>query len=231
MRKVLALTMLLLTGCVQQPTATVLYFLDQEKGIEPYRTRMVVTGDFLRIDDGTDSRDFILFSRKERVIYNVSAGDKLVLVIRGGGKVEAAPALKHEVVREADQPPAVGGKPVTHYRLLTNGTTCYDLYAAQGLLPDAVTVLREFIFVLAADQAGRIGSMPRELLTPCYLANNIYAPARYLDHGLPVRRADHDGRVSELVDFSSDFAANPALFVLPADYRQLDIGALRGAGR
>lgn len=219
-----------LSACERAPTqvsATALWFLEQEPGTAPYRTRMLITSDFLRIDDGEGGGDFVLYARAERAIYNVTSGDKLVLVIRQA-PVGKPPMLRHETVREKDEPPQVGGHAVVHYRLKTGGKTCHDLYAAAGLLPQAVEALRDFISVLASDQAARLANLPREVLTPCYLANNAYAATRYLDYGLPVRRADHDGRVSELVDYRTGFAIETGLFELPADYRRMEIAELRG---
>jgi hypothetical protein len=221
--------LLALAACdSRSPTAaTVLWFAEQEAGVAPYRTRMLVTAEHLRIDDGEADGDFVLYSRRERTIYNVNVADKLILVIRAAEPVSSPVALRHEALREAGELPEVAGRKVVRYRLRTNGQTCYEVFAADGLLPEATAALREFITALAADQAARLPAMPRELQTPCYLANNAYAAARYLDHGLPVRRADYDGRVSELVDFTQSFAAEPGLFQLPEEYRRMEIAELR----
>jgi hypothetical protein len=227
---VLMMTAVVLAACERAPSpvnTTALWFIEQEPRTEPYRTRMLVTDDYLRIDDGEGTGDFVLYARRERAIYNVTSGDRLVLVIREAA-AGAPPTLRHETVREKDEAPQVGGHAVVHYRLMTGGKVCHDLYAAAGLLPQAVEALREFISVLASDQAARLAGLPREVLTPCYLANNAYAATRYLDYGLPVRRADHDGRVSELVDYRTGFAVEAGLFRLPADYRRMEIAELRG---
>jgi hypothetical protein len=48
-----------LVSCSNPTTpAAVLYFVEQEPGVEPYRTRMIVTAGFLRMDEGQDSQDF-----------------------------------------------------------------------------------------------------------------------------------------------------------------------------
>ena len=53
-----------LVSCSNPTTpAAVLYFVEQEPGVEPYRTRMIVTAGFLRMDEGQDSQDFLLFDR------------------------------------------------------------------------------------------------------------------------------------------------------------------------
>ena len=72
-----------LVSCSEPSTpAAVLYFVEHEPGAEPYRTRMIVTAGFLRMDGGADSEDFLLFDRADGTIYSVSSGDQQILAIR-----------------------------------------------------------------------------------------------------------------------------------------------------
>lgn len=222
-------------GCARPPAAsgaTAVYMVEHEADFEPTRTRMIVTPEFLRIDDGRDGGDFLLYHRRERTIYNVSAADALILVI-APQPVGAAPlALEHRIESENNNAPDVGGKKVRHYRLLTNRDLCYDLYAADGLLPEVVTALREFRETLAGEHAQALAFTPQEMQTPCDLANNIYAPARHLAHGFPIRVAETNGRdatrvrTTELLDYRQGFAADAALFRLPG-YRRMTLQELR----
>lgn len=220
-----------LSACGEKPPveATVLRFTDVEPQGEPTPVRMIITPEHIRIDDGGEGRSFVLFSRRDRVIYNVSATDQMVLVIPPSATPAKPPVrLVHDVKEATESLPAVAGHRVRHWQLLTNGKLCYDVYAAENLLPEALAAMREFISVLAGDQAQSSPGMPRELLTPCYLANNIHAPTRYLDHGFPIRRAEPGGRVSELNDYRQSVPVDRALFVLPADLRRMNIRELRG---
>ena len=63
--------------------------------------------------------------------------------------------------------------------------------------------------------------------TPCGMANNIFSPARHLEHGFPVRLVDMTGRTIELVDYNTEFRATAAMLRLPSDYQRLSIDALR----
>lgn len=222
-------------GCARPPappSATAVFLVEHEPGFEPARTRMIVTPQFLRIDDGRDGGDFLLYHRGERTIYNVSASDALILTIAPQAVGQAPLALEHRVERDSADVPAVGGNTVRHYRLLTNKDVCYDLYAADGLLPEVVTALREYRESLAGEHAQALPSTPMEMQTPCDLANNIYAPARHLAHGFPVRMDETNGRdrtrvrTTELVDYQQGFDADAALFELPA-YRRMTIQELR----
>jgi hypothetical protein len=220
----------LFVSCTEKPAeATALYWVEREPGGEPYRTRLVVTAKFLRLDEDNEGNDFLLFDRVQQTIYSVSREGKSVLIIKSeAGPVKAPADLAHKVETDTTAFPAVAGKKITHYRLLTNGQRCYDLHAAEGLLPEVVTALREYYLTLAGQQALTLTVMPKAMQTPCDLANNVYLPARHLEYGLPVRLTDMNGKTSELMDFRTDFKAGERLFTLPVDYRWLSINELRG---
>lgn len=210
-----------------------LYFVEQEEGSESGRTRMLITPEYLRIDDGADAGDFLLYRRADRTIYSVNTVDGIVLVI-AHRKVEAGAAgLDHKVQRRPEEAiPEVAGKKVAHYRLLTNGQLCYDLYAVEGLLPDAVAALTEYRESLAAEHAAALAFTPKEMQSPCDLANNVYLPARHLAHGFPIRltettRNPTRSRTIELVDFKTGVAVDPVLFRVPDTYRHMTIDELR----
>jgi hypothetical protein len=210
--------------------ATQLYFVDKEQGGEPYRTRMIITAGFVRMDGGaTDAEDFLLFDRADGTIYSVSSADKQILVIRPRLVTLKPPVpFVNQVVQDHASLPAIGGHQVVHYELLTNGQRCYDLYAANGLLPDAVQALRQFRETLAGEQAATAAQTPPSLQSACDLANNIFLPARHLAFGFPVRTLDMAGKSSELVDYKTDFRATADLFKLPQGYRRRTIEELRG---
>ncbi len=208
--------------------ATVLYFVEHEPGAEPYRTRMIVTAGFLRMDGGADDADFLLFDRADGTIYSVTGGDRQILVIPPR-PMDAKPptTLKNEVVADSAAFPAVGTYKVSHFELRTNGKRCYELYAAVDLMPEVVAALRQYRTVLAGQQAKTLPFTPAEMQSPCGLANNIFSPARHLEHGFPVRLVDMTGRTIELVDYNTEFRATAAMLRLPGDYRRLSIDALR----
>ena len=218
-----------LVSCTEPTTpAAVLYFVEHEPGGEPYRTRMIVTAGFLRMDAGQDSRDFLLFDRADGSLYSVSSADKQVLVIRPR-PVELMPPTKftHRVVTDTAAFPAIEGRKVTHYELLTNEKRCYDLYAAEGLLPGAVVALREYRLILAGQQALTVSMTPTDMQSPCDLANNVFLPVRHLEYGFPVRLTDMTGRTMELVDYKTDFRVTADLLRLPAEYKRLTLEELR----
>ncbi len=226
------LTTLLLISLVAraEPTtpATVLYFAEHEQGTDPYRTRIIVTAKFVRMDDGANNQDFLLFARTDGTIYSVSSRDRQILVMRlTPVKIKPPEKLIQRVVIDHAVFPSVSRHKVGHYQLLTNNQLCYDLYAADGLLPDVVEALRLYYVALAGQQALTIPVTPSEMQSPCDLANNVFFPARQLGYGFPVRLVDMAGKTSELVDYKTNFHATAAIFRLPPDYKRLTLEELR----
>lgn len=228
----LALLVAGLTACGGTPrtiVATSLNFIEQERGTGPYRTRILVTSEFVRIDDGVDNNEFILFDRLAQILYSVNPMDARILVMQPGHPDAKSPVrLEHQVKRQDDKPPHVGGRPVKHYVLMTNGAVCYDLYAVEALLPDALQAMREFHETLAREQALSPAFTPDEFQSPCELANNVFAPARQLAHGFPIRYVDMNGRTRELADYRVGAEVSAALFELPASYRRMTLQEIRG---
>lgn len=234
-----ALVLLALVACTQPPApptrerAIALYLTenDGEGGATPIR--MLVTPKFLRIDGGADNNDFLLYDRAARTTYNVSPTDRLVLVIPPRALPSMPANYKHRVKRETAALPEIAGRSVIRYQILTNGRLCYDLYAADGLLPEAVAALREYREALAGEQGAAIGFMPPKARAPCDLANHVYAPARHLLYGFPVRLVEVDPRdpkrkrITELTDFRTDFDVATELFKLPESFRRMTLKELQ----
>lgn len=218
-------------GCAAEgkQEATALYFTEVEQGTDSFQTRMLVTERYLRIDSGIDSEDFILFDRESPAIYSVNRADRTVLVIEPL-KITLVPpkVFEHTVKKDPDGYPEVGGKPVLRYRLATNDSLCYDVFAADGLLPDATRALREYALTLAGEQADAMRLMPKELQSDCDLANNVFLPARHLEFGFPVRQQDMNGRMRQLTNYERGHQADPQLFVLPEEYRRYRPRDMRG---
>jgi hypothetical protein len=215
--------LLALAACSEhRPTATFLSFTESGPDGDAYPVRMLVSGKFLRIEDGDGQDGYVLFDRAARVVYSVNRADKTTLVVRAR-PVKLSPPAKFEqaVERDPKEFPAVDGKPVVHYRLLTNRERCFDVYAAEGLLPEAVTALREYQQALAGEQAVIQGRTPASMQSVCDLADLIFLPGRNLDQGFPVRQVNHAGVTRQLVDFKRDIPAKAGMFELPGDYKRI----------
>jgi hypothetical protein len=217
-------------GCTSEPepqVATLMLFDEQQPGTERYQSRMMLTRDHLRLDEGPEAGGFVLLERKAGRVLSVSTRDRSVLVIEPAALAVEPPAVfAHRVERSEESFPAVDGKEVRHYRLFTNDTACCEVYAAAELLPDAVAALRQYYEVLAGEQSATEARMPAELRSVCDQADLIFAPGRFLAHGFPVRRVEHNGRQRQLVSFEQ-VPAQADWFAIPADYERFRLSEAR----
>lgn len=203
---------------------TVVYYQESENGIQPYSTRLIVTPEYLRFDDGNDSNDFLLFDRKQQIIYSTNSMDRRTLVIRNRSiKPPPAPNWVNREETDNEQVPSIGKSAVKHLLLTTNNVVCYDLYAAQGLLPEVVNALGEYRRVLAVQQAEILMLNKGNERSACDLANNVYNPDRHLQHGFPVRIRDMDGRTKVLVNYRENADFGSQLFKLPEGYKEFTV--------
>jgi hypothetical protein len=217
-----------LAACSFGGNATVIQFEEREAGSEKYRSRMIVTPGYMRIDEGEDSTDFVLFDRKKRVIYSTNSLDKRTLVIKWREMPLTIPDdLKNRVEELKEAVPPIADNPVTHYRLYTNNKICYDLFAAKGLLPKAAQAMIEFQQTLAVEHADFMLAMPLQTASACDRINNVFDPARYLKYGFPVRASDYLGRSRQLVDYRTGEKVGRELFALPEDFEQYTAQSMR----
>jgi hypothetical protein len=222
------LAALTLAACTDKPSPTIFLSFTESSPDGEYPVRMLVSEKFLRIEDG-DTRDgFIVFDRAARTIYSVSHAGKSTLVLRARPVTLAAPKqFDNKVEREKETLPPVDGKTVTHYRLLTNRERCFDVYAAEGLLPEVVAALREYHETLAGEQAVMQTNLPSGMQSVCDLADQVFVPARYLAHGFPVRQVNRAGVTRQLVSYKRDVPVEKGIFDLPKDYKQITPAELR----
>lgn len=225
---VVVLVAVLTAACTPGGNATIIHFEEQESGSDKYRSRVIITPDYMRLDDGEAAVDFVLYDRKKRVIYSTNSLDKRTLVIKWRKAALTMPeALKNRVEIVQDSVPTIADKPVTHYRLYTNGKQCYDLFAAKGLLPGAVKAMTEFQETLAVEHSNFMLAMPLQTASVCDRVNNVFDPARYLKFGFPVHASDFLGRSRQLVDYKANVKIDKKLFKLPEGFEQYSAQDMR----
>jgi len=209
-------------------TGVVVDYSETDPGTDAYRTRLIVTRDYLRFDDGNDDSDFLLFDRRKQVIYNTNSLDKTILVIENHKvKLPEKKDWKHGVDTDNEKVPPIDGKEVKHWVVLTNNLVCYDLYAAKDLLPDATAALAEYYRVLATQHADIYLDTTGIERDACDLANNIYLPDRHLQFGFPVRQSNKEGRSKRMLGYRTGASFDDKLFRLPTGYREYRINDIR----
>jgi hypothetical protein len=217
-----------LVACSGKPSPTIFLSFTESSPDGDFPVRMLVNEKYLRIEDGDAHDGFIVFDRAARTIYSVSHTGKSTLVIHARPVTLSAPKqFEHKVERGKEALPSVDGKTVTHYRLLTNRERCFDVYAAEGLLPEAVTALREYHETLAGEQAKMQTNMPPAMQSACDLADQVLLPARYLAYGFPVRQVNRAGVTRQLVSYKRDVPVEKGIFDLPKDYKEITTSKLR----
>jgi hypothetical protein len=187
---------------------TVLRYVDQDAGDPSYLTRILVTPDFMRMDDGLDDGDFILLDRKQRRLINVMRSNNLAMVFTPG-KVPAEPVgWKPKLTSHA------AAKGTRRFTLVLNGVTCLEGVAAKHAAADAARAMAEMKAVLAATQYRMWRDSPADMQHDCDLANQVWAFESVLELGLPLEERDFRGRTRQ---FESEvrIPLDPVLFFVP----------------
>jgi len=201
--------------------ATTLYYRVSEPGVDPYLSRWLITDQFVRIDEGDASDNFILFDRRKKTVYSVVHGDRTVLDIPYRA-VEKKPAMKlkpeSRIIPDSKIPPIDGKKPL-YRELHVNGALCYSTVSVENLLPDAVKAMGEYRQVMAGEHARNMDNTPVEMQQPCELALDIFNPQWHLEKGLPIQEWDMQGKARALLNYKVSEVVDSGLFKLPDGYR------------
>ncbi len=223
MKKLLYITTLfslLMTGCQKETQTHYILYVEQEAGIEPFQTRILVNEEFIRFDDGNGTNDFVLLNRDEQRIYSVNHGMRSVMILEPKKfEAESPFELIHsvKVMGDMKEAPEINGIKPVHYQFSTNKQVCVDVITVDGLMPEAVEAYREFQMILASDSANTINNLPADLQEPCTIALSTFAPVRHLQYGFPVQEWK-PGYSRSLMDYKIDFEPAPDAFLVPDDY-------------
>lgn len=218
------------TAPAASATVTVLHYQEQEAGTDSYPVRVLVNPEYLRIDDGYAESDFTLLDRAARTVSSVSHQDRNILVIPHTPVEKQLPADIHldlEQAIDTDAPRVAGRQPV-HMRFIANTAVCHEAVIVPGLLADVVEALIEYEEILGSRQQENLSIIPESLQTACFLTRYVYAPARHLRQGFPIREWDADGYRRTLVDYSEAERVAGELFRLPEAYQRYSLGEVAG---
>lgn len=207
--------------------ADLLLYRMERRGEPLSLERMLATTDYLRLDRGEGDSGFILFDRRERVIYSVDPAERTILEIDPPPLSRVIPADLNIELRNpplADVPVVAGVTPV-HWQLWVNGESCREAILAPGLMPRVVTAYRDYLLLLAAQHAVALSAIPEELRDPCDNALNVYAPDVLWGKGLPLRSWNGRDYREVLTEFSPKRRVPEARFTLPKGYEHQSVGA------
>ncbi len=224
-----------LSSCVnKEPNDTLVLFTEQENGVEPYQTRMIVTKEFLRVDDGDGAKSFILYDRNKKIVYSINPDEKSVMAVhekqlKKGEVFEPPFKLTHSVkeMPEMKDAPTINGESAKHYQLITNDKICYDVVAIKNLMPNVVEALKEFHTHMASDSVVTFNNIPKELHEACDITSTTFKPTRQFKFGFPIQEWGSNEYSRSLVDYNDDYKADPMLFVFPEGYQHYTVQELR----
>lgn len=201
--------------------ATVMQYQETEPGIGPYPVRILVTENYLRMDDGADAGDYLLVDRDKMVLYNINHENRNILVIPDSeiGTSDAIPEIK-TLVTDDEHAPSIAGQAVKRVDVVADGKVCMTAFVVPTLLPGVTAALHDYQKILAARQYRDIELTPEAMRGPCFYANYLQGATRYLEHGLPVQWAIKDGRGQLLMDFHEGVDLPAELFTLPEGYQR-----------
>lgn len=209
-------------------TGTLLLYQKSEPGIEPYLSRLIVTNKFMRMDEGDDNGNYLLFDRKKRHIYSITHDDGTVFEIPPRKVGLESPEVLNRTTKKLDSGdmPDVAGKQPEHYRLSVNGEECYNVIAVSGLLENAVDAMRDFRVVLAGEHARALPFVPADMRNACEMALHTFNPEWQLEFGLPIQEWDGQGNSQSLINYKSKILFDEQLFELPEGYQHYSTDSL-----
>ncbi|MFO7603128.1 MAG: hypothetical protein R6X06_04850 [Gammaproteobacteria bacterium] len=217
------------TACQEEvatsPKPAMVLFAEQEINVDPYQTRIIVNEDYMRMDEGNDTNDFVLLDRKAGTIYSVNSENKTVMSVTTR-EVDIEPPMQlsysEDKVKSMQNAPAIDGKTPEHYAFSVNGKVCYEAILVKDMLPDMVKAMQDFSLILAGDSAVTFNAIPADMHNACDMAGSTFAPSRHLRFGFPVQEWK-EGYSRTLMEYDQDYSIDPALFELPGDYFQFSV--------
>ncbi|MCL5060159.1 MAG: hypothetical protein M1449_06450 [Candidatus Thermoplasmatota archaeon] len=202
-------------GAAHAADMTELRYVEQDPGDPPYLTRILVTPDFLRMDDGNDDGDFVLLDRRGQKVINVMHGNRLAMVFTPG-TLPPRPAGWKPIL---DVRPAA--RDSRRFSLSVKGVVCSEGIAARRAAPDAARAMAELKGVLAAMQYRVWKDSPSAIQHDCDLANLVWEPGATLKLGLPLEEREFTGRTRQF-ESESKQPLRPELFRVPDGMTSID---------
>ncbi|NWG38904.1 MAG: hypothetical protein HXY27_02905 [Hydrogenophilaceae bacterium] len=208
--------MFLLSGfSAQAAMVTELIYHDQDPGSEAYVTRILVNERYMRLDDGRDGGDFVLFDRKKGEVVNVLHGLKVLMRVTGRPLPLVRPAA-YRVEERAEQVK----QGTMRLQIRADGVLCSETVSARDLLPDAARAMSEYKLALAYTQLQTYLNTPEDLRQPCDLLHHVWESGRSLAYGLPLEERDYSGRLRRFSG-STRKPLDSSWFTLPEGYQTL----------
>lgn len=197
-----------------------LFYAEVEQGTQAQNMRYIINDQFLRIDNGDDNADYILFDVNLKKIFSVNHDDQTILHIDKYKWTQ--PKFKFDVnIEQAvlKGAPKVQDKTVYAYHVKADNKTCTSVFLIKNIHPNEMNVLYEYQRVLSGQQVATLKNTPEEFQTPCFLVDQVYHAGEYYKLGLPLRihfSRNYDKLLKDIKTGEFD----QHLFELPESYKK-----------
>lgn len=235
MKRLLMLSLtVLLTACSEEEPVTRIVFAEVDDSNQPYKSRAIITPEYLRMDYNKDDDDFILFERKSGIIYSIIHGEKNIVVVNPiDVNIQSPIELSVEVIKgEVDKDvPMVDGKKAEYFQYKVNGQICYETISVPGLLPFATKMHKLYLKTLAGEHSRVLSHIPADQHNACDLASNIYNYQMKFENGFPINEWHGDysnGYKRQVLDFEEGYKVDPELLKLPEGYNRYSPSDMTG---
>jgi len=203
--------------------ATVFLYEEKENDFPPANVRYLLTKKFMRIDNGHESDDYILFDREDKKIFSVNNEDQTILVINS--KLWEKPDLKFPTKifrKKLLQAPKISGQSLVDYSVKADNEVCSRYQLLPDMFKEEMNVFHEYQKILSGQQVKSLKLTPNEMKTPCFLVDQIYNDGSYYLEGVPVQEWHNRGYAKILKDFKQE-EIKPDLLLLPKEYKKYSI--------
>jgi len=192
---------------------------ETEPGIGQFVSRLLLSKDFLRLDDGRDAGAFTLFNRTTHEIHSFNHEDQSHLIMKPIVPKPIDFKLDFKVNETSmNKAPAVGGVAPVQYQYYADTRLCKQSVNVQGLLPEVTRALIDYEQALVAQNSQTLDRIPAGVRSSCYMANNYLYASDYLKKGFPLFVMDDLGRQKTLQSFQQ-VKKPAALFQLLQGYK------------
>lgn len=175
------------SAVAEELDSLVLYYDEVEQGVGLQPMRYIVNDEFLRIDSGNDTDDFVLFNVKENIIYSINHDDQTILKIENHQWTKPEFDFKTENKQQLMQKsPKVFDKQVTSYIVEASGIACTQVSLVKNMYMQDMKIFYQYQQVLSGQQVATLKNTPKEMHTPCFLVDQVYHSGDYYKLGLPI---------------------------------------------
>jgi hypothetical protein len=192
-------------------------YQDQDPDQPVYNSRILIQGDRLRMDYGSDTEDFILYDRHAGMVWLVAHADRRITGIPARPMKQVVKTARWPKTWKLDHDLLNSGNNAL-YQVRVNGQLCVE-YKNAPILKEEARMLRDFRRALAGNQADAWNGTPEGLRQPCSLVVDVHQAGIEYQQGLALAIRYWDGR-SRVYQSHATRPAQPGLFALPEGYQR-----------